>query len=97
MGLLLDIAKGAQTGGQGSDADLLDIRCERQARLRQSFDLVMVAFRAPSDEIDLAWSIALDDLPAAEACFHADAAMIRAGWAPLEVCNQETRMNYGNK
>ncbi len=60
------------------------IRQGRLDALRPAFDLVVAAFQAPADEIALAWSIALRDLDAAEATFHADAAMIRAGWRPLE-------------
>jgi len=74
MGYLLDLAMGANH----------DVDTERLTRLRASFDLVMAAFRAPADEIALAWSIALRDLDAAEAAFHYDAAMIHAGWHPLE-------------
>lgn len=55
----------------------------RSDALRPAFELVMTAFRTPADEIELAWSIALANLPAAEAAFHSSAAMIRAGWRPL--------------
>ena len=60
------------------------IREDRIERLRPDFDLVMSAFRAPDDELALAWSCALNDLDAAEVSFAASAAMIRAGWKPLE-------------
>lgn len=57
---------------------------DRLTRLRASFDVVMAAFRTPAEEIDLAWSLALATLDAAEAVFHSNAAMIRAGWRPLD-------------
>lgn len=52
--------------------------------LREAFDLVMAAFHTRAEEIEQCWAIALADLASAEATFHATAAMIRAGWTPMQ-------------
>ena len=56
---------------------------DRLAALRESFCVVTAAFMCSAAELEEAWAVALRDLPAAESSFHADAAMIRAGWRPL--------------
>jgi hypothetical protein len=60
------------------------IREDRIERLRPYFVAVLSAFHADTSETALAWSLALKDLDAAELSFVASAAMIRAGWKPLE-------------
>ncbi len=67
----------------GREAVTGDVEADRLARLRESFDVVTGAFRCPPGEVELAWSVALQDIEAAESAFHADAALIRAGWNPL--------------
>jgi hypothetical protein len=52
--------------------------------LWESFSLVLSTFWTPADEVELAWKTALADIDAAEVTFHATAALIRAGWKPLQ-------------
>jgi hypothetical protein len=67
-----------------SEGGLISEIDARAARLRRDFELVMSAFRAPADQAQAAWSCALMDPLAAERSFAASAAMLRAGWKPLE-------------
>lgn len=52
------------------------------AKLRESFDLVTTAFKCSPSEIHGAWALAIRNPVTAMSAFHADAALIRAGWRP---------------
>lgn len=50
----------------------------------EDFNLVHATFRTAPAEIEEAKAIARADMDTAQAGYHATAAMIRAGWRPLE-------------
>jgi citrate lyase beta subunit len=50
----------------------------------EAFELVHQAFRSSPAEIEEAKAIARADMDAAQRSYFATAAMIRAGWKPLE-------------
>lgn len=50
----------------------------------EAFSLVHAAFRTSPAEIEEAKALARADMPAAEVSYFSSAAMLRAGWKPLE-------------
>lgn len=54
------------------------------AEFKRAFDLVMEAFMVSAEEREIVKATARACMVAAEDAFYADAAMLRAGWKPLE-------------